>query len=341
MSCSASGRSPPAGASDIPGLEVAGRIAAVDEADPAGRWRIGDQVCALVAGGGYAEYCVAPASQCLPFPAGIDPVAAAAIPETTFTVWTNLFQRAQLRRGERVLLHGGTSGIGTTAIQLAHASGATVFTTAGSDTKCDACVRLGADVAINYRREDFVEVVREATSGAGVHAILDIVGGDYVARNLRCLGLDGRLVQIGLLGGSRGEVDFGLVLRHRLTIIGINLARPVGCRKGGDRNGCRASRVAVACGPNVRPGDRPDLSTGGRGRCSPTNGVRRSRREDRAHGGTPVSCQLECPHLEARAWRATPQAIAAATAAPTMTFGSGSGGSLTIPRSSLIAGSIA
>ena len=214
---------PPAGASDIPGLEVAGRIAAVDEADPAGRWRIGDQVCALVAGGGYAEYCVAPASQCLPFPAGIDPVAAAAIPETTFTVWTNLFQRAQLRRGERVLLHGGTSGIGTTAIQLAHASGATVFTTAGSDTKCDACVRLGADVAINYRREDFVEVVREATSGAGVHAILDIVGGDYVARNLRCLGLDGRLVQIGLLGGSRGEVDFGLVLRHRLTIMGSTL----------------------------------------------------------------------------------------------------------------------
>jgi NADPH2:quinone reductase len=213
---------PPPGASDIPGLEVAGRVAAV-EGDSRGRWHVGDQVCALVSGGGYAEYCVAPAAQCLPLPAGIDPVTAAAIPETTFTVWTNLFERGRLQRGERVLLHGGTSGIGTTAIQLAHASGATVFATAGSDAKCEACRQLGADVAINYRTQDFVEVVGEATGGAGVDAILDMVGGDYVGRNLRCLATDGRLVQIGLMGGARGEVDFGLVLRRRLTITGSTL----------------------------------------------------------------------------------------------------------------------
>jgi putative PIG3 family NAD(P)H quinone oxidoreductase len=213
---------PPPGASDIPGLEVAGRVAETG-GGTGGRWHVGDEVCALVSGGGYAEYCVAPASQCLPLPAGIDLVTAAAIPETTFTVWTNLFDRGRLQRGERVLIHGGTSGIGTTAIQLAHAFGATVFATAGSDAKRDACVRLGADVAINYRTQDFVEVVREATGDAGVDAILDMVGGDYVARNLQCLAIDGRLVQIGLMQGARSEVDLGLVLRRRLTITGSTL----------------------------------------------------------------------------------------------------------------------
>lgn len=214
---------PPPGASDIPGLEVAGYVAALHPHDPAGRWRVGDRVCALVAGGGYAEYCVAPAGQCLPVPAGIDTVSAAAIPETYFTVWTNLFERGRLKRGERVLVHGGTSGIGTTAIQLAHASGATVCATAGTDDKCAACVRLGAGVAINYRTQDFVEVVQAATAGAGVDVILDIVGGDYVGRNLRCLAMNGRLVQIGLMGGARAGIDFTAVLQRRLTITGSTL----------------------------------------------------------------------------------------------------------------------
>jgi putative PIG3 family NAD(P)H quinone oxidoreductase len=214
---------PPPGASNIPGLEIAGRIAASHRDDPPGRWRVGDRVCALVAGGGYAEYCVAPAGQCLPVPADMDTVTAAAIPETFFTVWTNLFERGRLRPGERVLVHGGTSGIGTTAIQLARAAGATVLATAGSGQKCAACLELGASVAIDYRTQDFVEIVREATGGAGVDVILDIVGGDYVGRNLRCLAMDGRLVQIGLMGGSRAEVDFVAVLQRRLTITGSTL----------------------------------------------------------------------------------------------------------------------
>jgi NADPH:quinone reductase len=214
---------PPRGASDIPGLEVAGQVAAVHPEDPRGRWRLDDHVCALVAGGGYAEYCVAPAGQCLPVPAGIDTVTAAAIPETFFTVWSNLFERGRLQRGERVLIHGGTSGIGTTAIQLAHIAGAVVFATAGSAEKCAACVRLGADVAINYRNQDFVEAVRAATDGAGVDLILDIVGGDYAARNLRCLAMNGRLSQIGLMGGARAEIDLTVVLHKRLTITGSTL----------------------------------------------------------------------------------------------------------------------
>jgi NADPH2:quinone reductase len=214
---------PPPGASDIPGLEVAGHVAALHPHDPPGRWHEGDHVCALVAGGGYAEYCVAPAGQCLPVPAGIDTVVAAAIPETFFTVWTNLFERGHLARGERVLVHGGAGGIGTTAIQLAHAAGASVFTTAGSDAKCAACTRLGADVAINYRTEDFVEVVRSATAGNGVDVILDIIGGDYAGRNLRALAMNGRLLQIGLIGGARAEIDLTAVLQRRLTITGSTL----------------------------------------------------------------------------------------------------------------------
>jgi putative PIG3 family NAD(P)H quinone oxidoreductase len=212
---------PPPGASDIPGLEVAGTI--VDRGPDADRWQLDDRVCALVAGGGYAEYCVAPAPQCLPIPENVDVVSAAAIPETFFTVWTNLFQRGALRGGERVLLHGGTSGIGTTAIQLAHVLGAIVYTTAGSDDKCAACRQLGASVAINYRDQDFVEVIKRETNGAGVDVILDIIGGEYFTRNIECLAINGRLVQIGLLGGSTAAIDLGRVMRRRLTITGSTL----------------------------------------------------------------------------------------------------------------------
>jgi NADPH2:quinone reductase len=212
---------PPPGASDLPGLEIAGTIVWVPS--NGGRWRVGDRVCALVSGGGYAEYCAAPAVQCLPVPHGMDAVTTAAIPEAFFTVWTNLFQRGGLRGGERVLIHGGTSGIGTTAIQLARVFDAVVFATAGSDEKCDACRRLGAALAINYRSEDFAEVVRAETSGAGVDVILDIIGGDYFARNLESLALNGRLVQIGLLGGARASLDLTRVLHRRLTITGSTL----------------------------------------------------------------------------------------------------------------------
>jgi putative PIG3 family NAD(P)H quinone oxidoreductase len=211
---------PPAGASDVPGLEVAGTIV---DANDVSRWTLGDRVCALVAGGGYAEYCAAPAPQCLPIPQGIGAVMAAAIPETFFTVWTNLFQRGRLQAGERVLVHGGTSGIGSTAIQLARAFGATAYATAGSDEKCDACRALGAVEAINYRTRDFVEAVRELTGGEGVDVVLDIIGGDYLPRNIECLRLHGRLLQIGLMGGSRSHINLRPVLQHRLTLTGSTL----------------------------------------------------------------------------------------------------------------------
>jgi putative PIG3 family NAD(P)H quinone oxidoreductase len=212
---------PPPGASDIPGLEIAGTIAALGRS--VSGLNTGDPVCALVAGGGYAEYCVAPAVQCLRVPEGLTTVAAAAIPETFFTVWTNLFQRGALRAGERVLVHGGTSGIGTTAIQLAHAFGATVFATAGSRDKCDACRRLGAAHAINYKEEDFVEAVRRETANTGVDVILDIVGGDYVARNIDCLGMNGRLVQIGAQAGPHASLNLMPILQRRLTLTGSTL----------------------------------------------------------------------------------------------------------------------
>ena len=213
---------PPPGASDIPGLEVAGTIAALG--DLVQDWRVGDRVCALVSGGGYATLCVAPALQCLPVPTSVDLVAAAAIPETYFTVWTNVFDRGRLTRGESALFHGGTSGIGTTAIQLAVARGARVFATAGSDEKCRACEALGAKRGINYRTEDFVAELRERTDGRGVDLILDIIGGDYFVRNLAALAVDGRLVQIGLMGGAASvTLDLGDVLRRRLTITGSTL----------------------------------------------------------------------------------------------------------------------
>ena len=212
---------PPPGASDIPGLEVAGAVEIVG--DDVRAWRSGDRICALVAGGGYAEYCVAPAPQCLPVPRGMDPIAAAAIPETFFTVWTNVFERGRLKAGESLLVHGGASGIGTTAIQLARAFGARVFATAGSSEKCAACERLGAERAINYRDTDFVAAVREATGGRGVDVILDMVGGDYLARNVDLLPLDGRLVQIGTLGGPKAQINMVPVLQRRLTITGSTL----------------------------------------------------------------------------------------------------------------------
>ena len=212
---------PPPGASDIPGLEVAGTIDEI--ASDVTNWRRGDTVCALVSGGGYAEYCAAPAPQCLPVPRGVDLVHAAAIPETTFTVWTNVFERGRLQKGETLLVHGGSSGIGTTAIQLARAFGARVIATAGSDEKCAACEALGAERAINYRTTDFVAAVREATGGRGADVILDIVGADYLQRNIDTLARDGRLVHIGQLGGARAQINLGPVLRNRLTITGSTL----------------------------------------------------------------------------------------------------------------------
>jgi len=214
----------PPGASDLPGLEVAGTIVAGDAAAMArSGFRLGDRVCALVAGGGYAQLCVAPVGQCLPAPVGLSDVEAASLPETFFTVWSNVFDRAQLKAGETLLVQGGTSGIGVTAIQLAKAAGATVIVTAGSDDKCAACVALGADHAINYRSHDFVAEVQRLTGGQGAHVILDMVAGDYVARELNCLADDGRLVIIAVQGGTDSKIDAGAVLRRRLTITGSTL----------------------------------------------------------------------------------------------------------------------
>lgn len=212
---------PPPGASDIPGLEVAGAVVALGDAVT--EWRTGDEVCALLAGGGYATYAVAPTPQCLPVPRGLSLVQAAAIPETYFTVWSNVFERGRLERGESLLVHGGTSGIGTAAIPMARAFGARVFATAGTPEKCTACVRLGAERAIDYRREDFVAVVREATGGKGVDVILDMVGGDYTPRNVEALAVEGRLVQIAFLHGPRTEMSLLPVLQKRLTITGSSL----------------------------------------------------------------------------------------------------------------------
>jgi NADPH:quinone reductase len=220
---------PPPGASDVPGLEVAGTIERVGP--DVQRWRPGDRVCALVAGGGYAEFCAVPEPQCLPIPTRLDSVHAAALPETFFTVWTNLFQRAALSQGETVLIHGGTSGIGTTAIQLASAFGAVAFATAGSDDKCAACERLGAR-ALNYRTIDFVQAIRELTENQGVNVILDIIGGEYLGRNMECLAKDGRLVQIGLQGGMRAEINLSLLMQRRATLTGSTLRPRTVAEKG-------------------------------------------------------------------------------------------------------------
>lgn len=219
----------PPGASDIPGLEVAGVIESGDAAAlQAAGLKLGDRVCALVAGGGYARWCVAPAAQCLPVPQGLSDLEAAGLPETFFTVWSNVFDRGRLQPGETLLIQGGTSGIGVTAIQMAKAMGATVIATAGSDDKCAACLKLGADHAINYRTQDFAAVARELTGGQGVNVILDMVAGSYVAREVECLAEDGRLVIIAVQGGIDAGFNAGLVLRRRLTITGSTLRpRPV------------------------------------------------------------------------------------------------------------------
>lgn len=221
---------PPPGISDLPGLEIAGEIVAGDlsHADKAWPLKTGDQVCALVAGGGYAEYCVAPIAQCLPLPRGLSLTTAAALPETYFTVWNNVFDRARLGhmvdgQPESLLVHGGASGIGVAAIQIAHALGHRVFATAGSDDKCRAVERLGAERGINYRTEDFVPVVQDLTHGRGVDVVLDIVGGDYIARDIDCLAFDGRLALVAVLGGTEARIDLIKVLMRRLTLSGNTL----------------------------------------------------------------------------------------------------------------------
>lgn len=220
----------PPGASDIPGLEVAGVVAAVG-ADVRG-WTVGEPICALLAGGGYAERAVAPQEQCLPIPKGLTAIQAAGIPETFFTVWTNVFQRGRLKAGETILIHGGTSGIGTTAIQLAHVFGARVFTTAGSDAKCAAAKALGADEAFNYRTQDWVAAAKDATGGRGVDLILDMVGGDYIGRNLDLLVVEGRLVQIAFLKSAKAELDFSVMMRKRQWITGSTLRPRTPLEKG-------------------------------------------------------------------------------------------------------------
>ena len=211
----------PPGASDIPGLELAGSVVALGEG--VRDWRVGDMATALVQGGGYAEYCTAPAPQCLPIPKGMTAVEAASLPETFFTVWSNVFDRAALKPGESFLVQGGSSGIGVTAIQMVKAFGNTVYATAGSAEKCEACVKLGAERAINYKTEDFSAVIKEATGGKGVNVILDMVGGDYVDRELKCLADDGRIVIIAFLGGSKATLYLNDILRRRLTVTGSAL----------------------------------------------------------------------------------------------------------------------
>ncbi len=216
------GRYPmPPGVTDIPGLEIAGAVVALGPG--VSTIAIGDAVCALVAGGGYAEYCVAPAPQCLPVPKGLSMVEAACLPETFFTVWTNVFDRGRLIKGESMLVHGGSSGIGTTAIQLGVALGASVYVTAGSDEKCAACSKLGAARAINYKSEDFVAIVKQATGGRGVDLVLDMIGADYFARNIECLATEGRLVQIAVQSGFKVELNLLGIMQKRLTVTGSTL----------------------------------------------------------------------------------------------------------------------
>ncbi|MES2377424.1 MAG: NAD(P)H-quinone oxidoreductase [Bacteroidota bacterium] len=234
---------PPAGApQDIPGLEIAGTITEVGA--NVRHFKVGDKVCALVAGGGYAEYCNVPAGQCLPIPGNLKFVEAASLPETFFTVWSNVFDRAQLKPGESLLIHGGSSGIGVTAIQMAKALGSTVYVTAGSGEKCKFCEDLGADKAINYKTEDFVPIIKDITQGKGVDVILDMIGGDYTPRNLQSLADDGRLVLINMMEGKDTQIDLSLILRKRLTITGSTLrARDVAFK----------SDIAAALQKNIWP----------------------------------------------------------------------------------------
>jgi putative PIG3 family NAD(P)H quinone oxidoreductase len=238
---------PPPGASDLPGLEVAGVVAACGEGvrSPV----VGESVCALLAGGGYAEFVTAPSVQCLPVPRGLTMTEAAALPECVFTVYTNVFERGRLAAGDVLLVHGGTSGIGTTAIQMAVSAGARVVATAGSVEKCDACVRLGAERAVNYREEDFVAVVREFTGGRGANVVLDMVGGDYTPRNLDAMAPDGRLVQIAFLKSPRVEIDLSRIMRQRLTVTGSTLR----ARDAGEK-GRLAGEVGARVWPQLEAG---------------------------------------------------------------------------------------
>jgi NADPH2:quinone reductase len=242
---------PPPGASDLPGLEIAGEIVALGANVSA--LSVGDEVTALLPGGGYAEYAVAAAPLCLPVPSGISMVEAAAIPETFFTVWTNLFDRGRCKAGDTVLVHGGTSGIGTTAIQLAAAWGARVFATAGSEDKARACEKLGAVRGINYRTEDFVAVIRADTAGAGVDVTLDMVAGSYVARNLEIAALEGRVVTISLLGGSKAEINMGMILTKRLTLTGSTLRARTVAQKAEVADAVRKNVWPLLAAGRVRP----------------------------------------------------------------------------------------
>ncbi len=245
---------PPPGTSDLPGLEVAGVVESGDAAAMAEAGiRVGDRVCALVAGGGYAQWCVAPVVQCLPVPDGFSDVEAASLPETFFTVWSNVFDRGRLQAGESLLVQGGTSGIGVTAVQLARAFGATVIATAGSDEKCAACLQLGAHEAINYKTQDFVAEANRITQGKGVDVVLDMVAGDYVAREVQCLAEDGRIVIIAVQGGIKSDFNAGLVLRRRLTITGSTLRPRSVAFKGAIARALREHVWPLLVAGRVRP----------------------------------------------------------------------------------------
>lgn len=245
---------PPPGTSDLPGLEVAGVVESGDPAAMAAAGlQVGDRVCALVAGGGYAQWCVAPVAQCLPVPSGLTDVEAASLPETFFTVWSNVFDRGRLQAGESLLIQGGTSGIGVTAVQLARALGATVIATAGSDDKCAACLELGAHHAINYKSQDFVAEIKRITLDKGVDVVLDMVAGDYVAREVECLAEDGRLVIIAVQGGIKSAFNAGLVLRRRLTITGSTLRPRSVAFKGAIARALRERVWPLLASGQVRP----------------------------------------------------------------------------------------
>lgn len=245
---------PPPGASDVPGLEVSGVVAGGDAVAMAqAGLHVGDRVCALLAGGGYAEWCVAPVEQCLPIPVGLSDIEAASLPETFFTVWSNVFDRGHLQPGETLLVQGGGSGIGVTAIQLGRAFGATVIVTAGSDEKCAACLALGAHHAINYKRQDFAVEVQRITAGKGVDVVLDMVAGSYVAREVECLADDGRLVIIAVQGGVQAEINAGLVLRKRLTITGSTLRARSVAFKGAIARALREQVWPLLASGAVRP----------------------------------------------------------------------------------------
>ena len=271
---------PPPGASDLPGLEAAGEIAALGEGVT--EFEVGERVCALLPGGGYAEYVATPAAHCLPVPAGLDLRQAACLPETFFTVWSNVFLRGGLQAGERFLVHGGSSGIGTTAIQLAHHFGARVFATAGSKDKCAVCADLGAERAINYRDEDFVAVLREA---GGANLILDMVGGDYLPRNVKALADDGRLVQIAFLQGPKVELNFAQVMTRRLTITGSTLRPQTDLAKSRIADGLRARVWPLLELRADRSGDGFGISAGRGGRRPCPHGNLGTYRQDRPEGG--------------------------------------------------------